>query len=199
MRQQDLLSLQNRIRGVMGNAKARDFAKTAADRASKARIRLKRILADARAELPSAEYAAFFHWASRQTHLQIPGIDSVPVQYSELGHSPKGKTFTLEQAIASTCIELSRLCGSINTFLTLSNKLEHAFWNGERATATEALSLIETTFGASIWLAEASIAFKQLEEGLESQKRFAKQVVDKAQVRWRPLWFIISAYKTSQR
>ena len=77
----------------------------------------------------------------------------------------------------------SRNTDVIEEYIKLSKKYSLLLMSGDYKKAKEVLNSIESRFGPSLWLIKNRIAFLQLTEGLEAQKRFTQNIKDKAKYR----------------
>ncbi|MBV5284052.1 MAG: hypothetical protein JZU53_16640 [Paludibacter sp.] len=71
---------------------------------------------------------------------------------------------------------LIRNISSINKFLKLSKNYSEKLLFGQYKEASLILSEIEDSFGMSLWLIKNKIAFLQLTEGLEAQKKYTQNI-----------------------
>lgn len=176
----NLLSFQNRIRGAVGTSRSRTFDKNHKDTALRNRIRISRIIAESRTVLGASEYEFFLEWAGSYTKAQAPSLERARYQLDELGTYSSKPPLKLELEIAAACIRLARNLELIEEFRRFANEVEDAFWKTDSRKIKQQLEAIEEAFGQSIWLIEANIAFRQLFEGLESQKQYAQGIRSKA-------------------
>lgn len=128
----------------------------------------------------SSEYEFFLEWADSYTRAQAPSIEQARYQYDELGDYRKKLPLKLELEITAACARLARNLEALREFRNFANQIEDAFWQTDSDSIKRQLNAIEETFGQSIWLIEANIAFRQLFEGLESQKQYAQTVRSRA-------------------
>ena len=168
--------LQNRVRGVVGASRSRQFERVPREKILSARIRLSAILTEARQHLEANRYQAFLRWSDNYTKLQAPAIERARYHFDELGSLTWKHPLDLRSEIDATSSRLALACEAITGFRQLADRVEAAFWDSDELAAQEALSEIEMAFGQSLWLIEAQIAFRQLNEGLNSQKRFVQEV-----------------------
>lgn len=174
-----LLSFQNRIRGAVGSSRSRSFDKNSKDTALRNRIRISRIIAESRTALSIADYEFFLEWAGSYTRSQAPSIEQARYQFDELGNYSSKSPLKLELEITAACTRLARNLEPIREFRKFANEIEDAFWQTDSNKIKRHLAAVEETFGQSIWLIEANIAFRQIFEGLESQKQYAQAIRSK--------------------
>jgi hypothetical protein len=64
----------------------------------------------------------------------------------------------------------------LTLFRSLADRVENSFWESDHTTSFLTLGSIETHFGASFWLIEAELAFRQAAFGIEEQKKYASRL-----------------------
>jgi DNA-binding phage protein len=168
-----LANFQNRIRGVVGSVRSKKFEKEHKDKALRDRVRLNRIISNSRLSLSSADYDVFLNWSLSYTKTFAPSIDQARYQLDELGAYPSKPPLRLEAEISAACSRLTLCQETIAEFRSIADAIEDAFWQTDSDLIMRLLQDLEDTFGHSIWAIEANIAFRQLYEGLESQKKSA--------------------------
>jgi hypothetical protein len=173
-------SLQHRVRGVIGSARSKAYKRASVDRILNARINLTKIITEGRERLAPFQYQDFLEWSDQYTRVHAPAIQKARYHYDELGRLPKNSPLSVENEIAFSCSRLSLAAETINSFRLLADALEMAFWSGDADIMRTILSQIESSFGETLWLIEAQVAFKQLNEGLDAQKQFVQEVRTKS-------------------
>ncbi|MDX2172975.1 MAG: hypothetical protein SFY56_07645 [Bacteroidota bacterium] len=73
---------------------------------------------------------------------------------------------------------LQRNINELNLFVKYSCEFSSHLLRGDFNAAENSLAVIEKKFGQSIWLIKNRIAFTQLTQGLEAQKKYTKKVKD---------------------
>lgn len=168
---------KNKIRGLIGSQ--RGHQREAGDRSIQTREAVRRILAEARYELPKAFRSEFIAW------LETAGSGSGGLSLLEGASTGlvngviQTKATIFAEELTWTKLLLSRQIGVLRKFNDARNTLEMAFWEDDWAGCEQALDAIRSFSGESFWLIDAEIALRQNFEGLEAQKSFAAVVQER--------------------
>jgi hypothetical protein len=139
-----------------------------------------------------AEYLSTIRLTINHTHYSdiISDIERYPYSVTHLLSSRKIRKITdldtpnlvylnFDSEFAWAKNILIRNIDSINAFLKLSKEFSSELLKGNYLEASNILDKIESEFGQSLWLIKTKIAFLQLTEGLEAQKKYTQNIKEK--------------------
>lgn len=163
--------LQNKFRGILSEFRSRRFV--AGDRNNPhqvARKNLKKVLLEARAELPVRSFDEFLNWLSTQERSQLHELESVPINFDELSGLFDTKVISLNEELQWLASLYTLKASTINQMLDRIRVVEARVLSGELDTAISELNSFDTKFGVSLWTVQLRISLEQLSHGLERQK-----------------------------
>lgn len=164
---------KNKVRGVIGSAKG--HKREAGDRELKLRESARRVLAEARYELPKAYRAEFLNWlekVSREASRTFYQAISEGL-ISSIVHT---RRISFAEELAWTETLLARKLSELKSFVKAGRQLDEAFWQDDWNACRATMADIYRVHGESIWLVNSEIALRQHFEGLESQKSHAASI-----------------------
>ncbi|KPF52045.1 hypothetical protein IP65_17775 [Novosphingobium sp. AAP1] len=165
----DLLGrYQNIVRGVIGEQQRR--SKDDKWRVIRGRSAIRSALLNIREHLPRSERESFFAWLSRLSD----GLG--PEFYSSLSRDlttkvPDTKSLSVESELEWISFRLSNHIEDLKAFRAAVERLNDHFWAEDVAKMGASLKEIRQSFGPSLWLLSAELAFEQEFHGLEAQKK----------------------------
>ena len=174
-----------KLRGVFGAARSSaTFSPTSArnidanGRRSRFAFALASGLTQARGEVPVNSYSALLDWMEQQKSVLLPAnLRTAKPTLASLSHVHKTKPISLMSEIYWLC---ARMCSpqeksTIKTFISIRNRVEAYFWQGDYPSIQTALAEMEKELGQSVWLVETKLSIEQMFRGLESQKRLLEK------------------------
>lgn len=169
---------QNKFRGLNAQLKSRIFVKERRVPLSRQlRVGLSERLLDARAALDPSQYDTFIAWVYEYTNSQFADLLEAPRGYDELsGIYVRAPSVPLERELLWLASRFAAEAGRISAFRSGVEAIETAALHGYLEPAIEALSLLQTAFGVSLWSVQLRLALEQLAGGLERQKNYAAEV-----------------------
>jgi hypothetical protein len=133
-----------------------------------------------KAVLPE-DYKLLVKSIKRFRQVKIRSLNNSSVSgYNSLGRAFVPVFIDVEKEIKWARATLLNNIDSINKYLIESKKFSNALLSGEFKKASITLDNIEKELGTSLWLIKTRIAFLQISQGLESQKKFVQQVKESA-------------------
>jgi len=109
-------------------------------------------------------------------HRDVVLASVFPKAITELRSNPVSRLISVEQEFRWASEYLALFAQYLSSFSTLSMTFESHLLRGEYNECEKILNNIEEKFGLSLWLVKNKIAFLQLSQGLESQKKYAGDI-----------------------
>lgn len=169
--------LKNLARGQLGAANSRAYAPTYVDRRSEFEAGLRKAALIGGQHLSLGEHASFLAWLKSQHSLLVsPTAQRGSASYRALSNFYVPEQVTLERQAAWTLSRITDAVDQICSYEKVFYRLEVEVLTGQVTAARSTIAEIETTFGATVRLAEVKLAFEQFYSGLEAQKKLAAQM-----------------------
>lgn len=109
-------------------------------------------------------------------HRDVLVASALPRTIVELRSLPAPRPISIEREFRWASEYLALFAKYLSSFSTLSMAFESRLLRSEYDQSEKILNNIEEQFGLSLWLVKNKIAFLQLSQGLESQKKYASDI-----------------------
>ena len=137
-------------------------------------VGLRKAIIAARNELAQAQYADYFSWLTAQ--FNGVGFNEIPALFKALDGLFDTRSIPADAEFEFVARRLSPQTEQIAAFEAARHGLAAAILSSDVELARGLLTLLETAFGASLWLFEINLAVRQVQDGLEAQKRYSEEV-----------------------
>jgi hypothetical protein len=135
------------------------------------------LLSTIRAQLTPSLYSRFISELKKYPEEKIPIISqSTSKQLIGIDTFFDMSPISIVDEIKWARAVLIQNLGFLRSFVHLSNQFSIFLMRGDILLAKNCLNEIESTYGHSLWLIKTKIAFLQLTEGLEAQKKYVQHV-----------------------
>ncbi|HDX8940822.1 hypothetical protein [Klebsiella michiganensis] len=173
---------QNLFRGLVSKYRSKKFKTDETgigniNSATLFRRGLEELLLETRAKITWGEYKHFLSWVTFQINSQLKEINTIDIGYSYLaGVYNKSPSVSLEDELRWITARIVNDSEKINTFRFLANEIEKSLFSMSFDNAELILDKIDSDFGVSLWTVQLRIAIKNLNSGLETQKKYTAEV-----------------------